>query len=80
MTAKKNRLQGKKGLRKCPRGYTLIMFLQSILELYCNIVVAVDELFPAASDSFAILVVFLLEAHQSVEIFCTTKDGCQGVC
>lgn len=55
------------------------MFLQSILELHCNIVVAVDELFPAASNSFSILVVFFLEAYQSIEIFRTTKDGCQGV-
>lgn len=52
----------------------MIVFHQSISELYCNVVVAVDELFPAVSDSFSILVVIFFEAHQSIEISCTTKD------
>lgn len=60
--ARKDRLQGYKGLRKCLHGDILVVFLQSILEVYCNTVVAVDELFPTASESFAMLVVVFLEA------------------
>ena len=54
------------------------MFCQSVSELRRNTVVAFDELFPAMSKSFPVLVVIFLEAHQSIEILRTKKDCQQG--